>query len=173
LLLTGDRQRENEGVCVDATARKLQLAGERYRKHEDIDQEQVERKHPLGSADVALVAVFDHPDLELAGEEHDCHRREESQREPAVVSADAFFQHGLEVACGGRLFKDVGKPIVETVCDEDPDGGECGELDHRFQRNGGDHPLMALAGIEMPGAEENREHRQEHRYIEGVVVPER
>jgi hypothetical protein len=73
-------------VSALACARpEVQQAAQRDGQHEQVDQQQVGRKHPGGAAQVALVDVLDHHHLELARQEDHRQHRQQRQREPLRV----------------------------------------------------------------------------------------
>ena len=56
--LRRQRQRQHEHVAVDAARREGQQAGERDRHHEQIDQDEIERKQPGRAPDLGLAEWF-------------------------------------------------------------------------------------------------------------------
>ena len=117
LALLGHRQREHEGVGVDAAVRKPQQAAECDRQHEDVDRKHINRKQPDRLIEVLLVEVLDHRDLKLARQEHDGHHGENREPDPVRIAAgDAFkrSQHRAEFRLGRRASEQVAEAIVDA-----------------------------------------------------------
>ena len=85
------------------------------------------------------------------------------QSAPGVVQAG---QRGC-LRQGGGAGEQVRKAIEQHQPGEQADGGEADQLDHRFQRDGGDQAAMMLVGIDPRGAEQHGERRQQQRRAQG------
>ena len=77
-----ERQRQNRQVAIDRPIRKSLQAGNCERDNEQIDQHEIGGKQPRRSANVALIVVLDHRDVELARQEHDRERRQQRGHHP-------------------------------------------------------------------------------------------
>jgi len=76
------------------------------------------------------------------------------------VCGDAVDHEQTAERSGGlRPGEDIGKVVVQHERDERADRQEGNELDHRFKGDRGDHAFVALAGVDMARAEQNRECR--------------
>ena len=84
-LLLRDRQVQHEGIGIDVAGRKMHQPGKRDRQHENVDDEQIKRKQPHRLVEMTFVDVFNHCDLELARQEHDCEHGQEGERCPRRV----------------------------------------------------------------------------------------
>ena len=172
----GDRQREHERVGVHAAAREVQQPAERDRQHEQVDRQHVQGKQPARLGDVRLVDVLDDGHLELPRQAQDRERREHEQPRPARVAPGRPVE-GRKQAGELRIRRNPGEqvaePAIEPERDEQPDGEKGDELDDRLEGDRGDHPFVALRGVEMPGTEQDREHRERQRGIERGVGEQR
>ena len=169
----GNRQCQHEGVGVHCRAGKCQLPCQRDRNHEDVDQQQIQRKHPYGPAQMALVAVFDNSDLELPRQHHHCQCRQQGQREPVPVSPGRGHGHGLHDARCGRLVEHIDKPVVQHEGREHAHAQEGDQFHDRLERNRRHHTLVAFAGIEMAGPEQDGECSKGQRNIQRGILQDR
>jgi hypothetical protein len=96
------RQGEHEGVRIHRTLAEMQQAADGDRDHEDVDQQQDSRNDPGGAAQVLLVDVLDHRDLELARQEDHRQHRQQHVGEPAAVAQPAHAIEGEHVGEFGR-----------------------------------------------------------------------
>ncbi len=167
------RYRQHERVRVHGARREVQHSAEGDRKHEDVDRQHVERKHPRGASQVPLVRVLDHRHLELPGQEDDGEHREHREPDPARVAPRSPSQgrhQRLEVGPGGRLREDVAQTVVHEERHVDADGEERDQLHDGLEGDRGDHALVALGRVELARAEGDGEERHEERDIEGRVL---
>jgi hypothetical protein len=145
-------------------------------QHEEVDQEQVEREHPDRAAQVLLVDVFHHRDLELARQQERSNSMEAAcpscRRRP--VSGRRRRQSGAQLGHRGGAREEVAEAVVQSPRrDEDADGEEGDQLDHRLEGDRRHHALVALGGIEVAGAEQDGEGGEDHRDVERAVLPQR
>ncbi len=175
LLLAGHRQSQHEGVGIDPGALKMQHAGQRHRQHEEVDQEQVERKHPHRTAQMALVDVFHHGDLELARQQQRGEQREKDQGAPGAIGSRRV--GGGETARDVRHRRRPGKNVADAVVNapdhEDAHRQEGRELDHGFDGDCRHHAFVALGGVEVARAEEDGKRGQDHRHVKRTVLEDR
>ncbi|HSC62484.1 MAG TPA: hypothetical protein VLD35_02540 [Caldimonas sp.] len=169
-----ERQRQHEGLGAAAGACRMQQPAERDRQHEHVDQQQVQRERPRRAPDVALVDVLDDHHLELARQEEQRQHRQQGQREPlaageAVLGAESEQRLQVRPRRGPR--EDVAGAREQAPGDERADGEERDQLDDRLHRDRGDHALVTLGGVEVPGAEGDREAGEHQRDVEGAVAP--
>ena len=169
-----ERQRQHEGFRIGAALAEVQQPAERDRQHEQVDQQQVQREGPTGAPDMPLVDVLDHHDLELAWQEDHRKHRQQRQCEPlpageAALAAQA--EQRLQIDAQGGAREDLARAVEEAPADEHADRHEGQQLDHRLQRDGGHHALVPLAGVEVAGAEGDREAGQCQRDVQRAVVP--
>ena len=157
-------------------AGKVQQSAERDRQHEQVDREHVQREQPARLGDVPLVDVLDDGDLELPRQAQDRERRQHEQPGPARVAPGRSVERREQVR-EARIRRDAGEQVAETAVeperDEQPDGEEGDELDDRLERDRRDHPLVALGGVEMTRAEQDRERRERERGVERGVGEQR
>ena len=151
----------------------MQRPAQGDRQHENIDQQQVDGEQPARFLQVALVDVFDHRDLKLARQHQEGERGEQHQRRPVGRAAGVFErEQGGEIGRDGRTHENIVPTVVDVERDHHADGQKRDQLDHRLERDRGDHPFVALGGVEVPGAENHRERGQRERHVErGVEIP--
>ena len=154
LLPRGERDGQHEEVGVGALGQQLE-PGHRDRHHEERHQHQVGREGPGGGAQVALVIVLDHEDLEHPRQAEERRPREEDQPGPATVGHLPVPEPG-----GGDPRHRLGQAPADPPDDEDADRHERHQLDHRLDRDRHDDAVMPFVGIEVPRPEEHREEGQ-------------
>ena len=95
--------------------------------------------------------------MELAGQEHDGHHRQEGKRGPLQKAHRRGVADLHEQRIGPLLDppEDVAEPVEEAVGHKKPDGHERNQLDRRFESNGEDQASVALRGIEPPRSEDH------------------
>ena len=122
-----------------------------------------------------LVDVFHYGYLELAWKKHDCHHGQESQCRPArVASWHAFEAHEnseLGDICSAR--KKICRPGKKTEGDKNADREKGNQLDQGLECNRRHHTFMAFRCINVPRSKQYRECRQQQRYIERGIFPQR
>ena len=99
--LVHERQREHGHVPVDGALGKDGQACERDRDHEDVDEDQVERKQPGGPLQVGDVVVLDHGHVELARQKQGGAGREQDERDVAAEAGGRSIRSEL-VPCALR-----------------------------------------------------------------------
>ena len=121
-----------------------------------------------------LIDVLDDQYLELTWQGQKSQKREQQHAHPAGGPAGYALQaHGVGQLRHGRgLREQGGRPLEQHEGDEDTHRQKRHQLDQRLDRNGRDHSLVALAGIQMPSAEQNDEHGQYHGDPERTITPE-
>ena len=72
-----NRQHQHEHVAVDLAAAECEETGHGDREHEQIDQHEIDRKHPRCAADFRFVVVFDDGHVELTRQQNDCEERQQ------------------------------------------------------------------------------------------------
>ena len=135
------------------------MARDDERNDEQVDRHEVERKHPGGAADVALVAVLDDRHVELARQHEHAARRQKDVHRPV-----AEIRRLLEGALGRRARDEargqIAKAIIHAPGDENADDEEGQQLDHRFRRDGEDQSVLMLRRLDVPRAKGHGETRQ-------------
>jgi len=101
----GERDTDDEKVGTGAAAGR-ENPPQSYRHDKNIDQKQVDRKHPHGFGDVTFIGVFNHHDVKLSRQQHD--------------GAHGQKQHGKG---GNRLRISVGRIEREQLCEAVGIGG--------------------------------------------------
>jgi hypothetical protein len=135
---------------------EVQQAAQRNGQHEQVDEQQVERKHPDRAAQVALVDVLHHHHLELARQEHHRQHGQQHQPEPLRARQSCPPCSRRSSCCRSarlRAGEQVAQAVEQAPGDEDADRQEGHQLDHRLERDGRHHALVALGGVEVPRAE--------------------
>ena len=175
LVAQGHRQGQHKSVGIHIARREVQHAGQGNRQHEDVDQQQVQREQPDRLAQVLLIDVFHHRDLELAWQQHDREHGENGERPPTAIAV-AGVGHGHErLEFGHQLGarKDVAKSIEDAEGDKQTHGQEGQQLDHGLECNGCHHTFMPLGGVQMPRAKQEREGGQDRGDVQRAVLPQR
>ena len=98
-----------------------------------------------------LLDILDHGHLKLARQADDGGGGQEGQRHPARPEDVTRTANGL----GRDIGEDVSQTAGHAPHGEDADRDESEKLDDRLEGDGGDHPVMALVGVQVPGAEQN------------------
>ena len=101
---------------------------------EQIDQKQVGREQPHGLPDMLLVGIFDHHDMELAGEKHDRpHGDCQHGKDGGVGDLAGTAERGQMIQKfrlgSGYPAEDVVKTIEEKEGDKNSDHHEGAEFD--------------------------------------------
>ena len=60
-----ERQGEDGEVAIDRAVGEGRKTGDGERGDKEIDRDEIEREQPRGAADLGLVMVLDHRDMEL------------------------------------------------------------------------------------------------------------
>ena len=121
---------------------------------------------------MALVDVFDDRDLELARQQDDRQHRQHRQRRPGGVVAGgaALHQQRVELGHRGGFGKHIGEAVEHAVSHEHADGNKGDQFDDGLKGDDCDQTLVAFGGVEVAGAKQDGECRQQHRNVEGVVL---
>ena len=93
-----------------------------------------------------------------------------SQSQRAVAWRCAKREQLGELGSAGRPAEDVAEPVEEHEGDVEADRQEGDQLDQRLEGDRGDHALVTLGGVEVAGAEHDREGGQQQRDVEGGVL---
>ena len=153
ILIDGHRQRQHEHVRIGAF-RQYREAADGNWQHEQAHQQQIGREQPGGHAQLVLAGIFHHGDLELARQADNRDGGQEGERNPACIEHIVGLQDTGCIAA-----EDVGGPVRQCENHEQPDSDEGEELHQGFQRDGGDHTMMALVRVDCPCAENDSEER--------------
>ena len=155
------QQRQREHVEIAAGARAdAGEAGKRDRQDEEVDGDQIERKHPGGCPELGFGAVLDHGDVELARQHQYGEAAERGQHQPARRRGPII--DGLaDLLIGAEAFDHPGRAAEHHEGDDEADGQEGRELDDRFHRDRQHEPVLVLGRVGVTGAEQNGEHRQQ------------
>ena len=154
----------------------MQQAAKRDRQHEQVDQQQVQRKHPGGTFEVRFIDVLDHHHLELTRQEHHRQHCQQRQREPLLVGELLTRllrqrEQRLQFGRGPRAREDVGRPVEQAPGHEGAHRDEGDELDDRLERDRGHHAFVFFGAVQVARAEHHREAGQCQREVEGAVAP--
>ena len=173
-LPVGQRYRKNEGLRVRLAGTGQQHPTESDGEDEHIDQQQVGREHPCGAAQMALIDVFHHHDLELARQENHRQHRQQSEREPLTPGKcrrpPATGQLRQRRNLRGT-FEDVAHAVEQAVAHVQSDGQKCHQLDERLEGDRRDHAFMALQRVQTPCAEHGGKAGQSKGEVKRAVVP--
>ncbi len=71
---------------------------------------------------------------------------------------------------GGSLVEQIGEAIVQVIGNEDSHREKGHQLDDGFEGDRRYHALVALAGIEMTGTEQDGERRQDERNVQCRIL---
>ena len=152
------RDRDHEGVGLRAAVGEEREAGDRDRKHEEVDGDEVEREGPGGGADVVDVGVLHHRDVELARQAEEGERGQHAGRPPALVEGvEAEQPHEVGVGAHGG-----GEPAGRAEGEEGDgaaDEERRGELDDRLGRDREHQAAVRLVGVDAAHPEEHGEGR--------------
>ena len=172
-LAGGHRQRQHEGLGVHRAAAKIQQSAQRNRQHEQVDQQQVERKHPDRPAQVALTDVFHHHHLKLPGQKQHRQHRQQDQRKPlrpgkaiALLQPHQALQGWHRLGAG----KQVAQAVEQAINHKHTHCQEGHQLDHRLEGYRRHHALVPLGGVQVPGAKHHGETGQHQRDIKSTVA---
>ena len=162
-----ERQRENGQVAIERRVRENLEAGDGEGRNEQIDQHEIGGKEPGRGADVPLVVVLDHGDVELARQKHDRERRQQRGHHPDR-GIGRRLDHRGDPGIGPGDLGQIADPVVEPPDDEGANGEKRHQLDDQFDRDGENETVLMLLGVDAPGAERHREdgEQQRHREIE-------
>ena len=166
------RQRQHEHVAVDLAGREGQQAGDRDRHHEQVDQHEIDREHPARALDLALVVVLDHGDVELPRQQQDRDERQQRHRQQRVERRLAGQHRGGRRRIH-RLAEQRDRPVEHPEGDEDADRQERQQLDDRFGGDRQHQAVLMLGRVDVPGAEQHREHRHRQRDEQRHVAEQR
>ena len=140
-------------------------AGQGDRQHEQRDQQQVTAEQPARAAQVAGVLAFDHGDMELAWQAQDRGERDQRLRDEAAGHAlGPDRRRGLPRA--GRDAAAAGQVQHREHADRD----EGQQLHQRLQRHRQHHAAVMLGGVDLAGAEQDREQRQQRRHVQRRIA---
>ena len=153
------RQREHGHVPVDGAFGKGQASCDRQRNDENVDRDEIERKEPRGRAHVALIAVLDHGDVELARQQQDAAGRQECGRDPCGRVRHAR-KHAADGGIGRGARGEIAQAVEHPPRHVDADGDEGDELDEGFHRDREDEAVLVFGGVDVARAERHREARQ-------------
>ena len=164
------RQGQDEHIGVHRAGLEMHQTGRRNRQHEQVDQQHVEWEQPERPAQMHLPDVLDDYHLELARQADDNRHGQQRDGDPASVAQGRL---GGQQAGDLRMFRRSGEQVGEAVMDA-PDHRdsrqERQQLDHALERDGGDHALMVLGGIDVPRAERDGEGRHQQGHVERLVL---
>ena len=159
------RQQEDVEVAVADAA---QDAGQGDRQHEQVDRQEVAGQQPARLAQMGLVEVLDHRHLELAVEEQEGQAGQGGDQEPVGMSGAAAL-HGERRAVRQvrGLPQHIAEAVEHDIGDVDADDQEGGELDHALEGDRQHHALVMLGGVDVPGAEQDAEQRDQQEHEQG------
>jgi hypothetical protein len=110
------------------------------RHHEEVDEQQIERKEPDGAAQMALVAVFHDRDLELARQQHDRQAGQQGDGEPVGEGRDARLEQRLQQRAVLDRRQRRPAQAEEAEGDEESHREKGHELDDGLEGDGRDQP---------------------------------
>ena len=118
--------------------------------------------------------VHDSRQLPLAWKEEDREHRQHDQPEPRAVALGFPEPEQVgQVGIGAGTAEQIAEPTEAHVRDVEADGEERDQLDQRLERNGRDHALVPLGGVQVPGTEDDREGGEQQRDVERRVGQDR
>ena len=120
-------QGENGHVAVDRALGEDQEAGDGERHDENVDRDEIGRKQPGRSPDIALVVVLDHGDMELARQQQDSDRRQAGHDDHGGP-VDGRGEDFRDARIGGAAAPQILQPAEYAPCDGDADREEGDEL---------------------------------------------
>ena len=162
------RQGQHEGVGIVGALGQGEQAGRGNGDHEQVDQNQVDREQPGGAADLLLRVVLDHGHMELPRQQDDAHEAEERHGYPEDP-VEALRKDALDLGALLRALEQPADAAKHGEDDEEANRQEGRELDQRLGGNGNDQALLVLGGVDMAGAEQDRERRHRQGDDEGGV----
>ncbi len=154
-----DRQGHHADVAVHRL-REHHQPGDRHGYDEKIDRQQIEREGEGGGADIALVVVFDHGDMELAGQEQHGAAGEQGQRGPDRKIRRRR-QDRANARDARRTPEQVAQPVEHAPDDKGADREKGEKLDRRLGGDGQHQAVLVLAGVDASGAEGHGETREQ------------
>ncbi len=159
------------GVVLATT--EIQQAAQGNGQHEEVDQQEVERKHPARAAHMVFVHVLHHHDLKLPWQHQRGAQGQHHQPHPArpgIGPALLGMQQVRELWPRPRLGKNVAQTTKQAVDDKHADAQKSGQLDQRLKGYGRHHAFVALGGIEVARAKHDGETGQGDGDVKGAVL---
>ena len=164
------RQGEHETVGIDLARLEQHQPGSGQRYHEQRHQQQIQREQPACRVQVARIGVFYHAHVELARQAQRGANREDAGGDKACIQ-----QRGVEQLVELVDFAGLGEQVTQTVehavDHEQADEQKGRQFDDRLEGDCQDQALMRLARVHVACAEEDGEHRHQHRHIQPGVHP--
>lgn len=143
--------RQHEQVRVGRVGQDVQPPHHRDRHHEQAHGKEVGREGPGSGGKLAFINVFDHQNLKHARQGQEGGRRQEGQADPTPPRAHLPVSDRRGINGAG----DFSRPTGDAPPDHEnpPDRQQGDQLDHRFDRDGGDNAVVAFVGVQIAGAE--------------------
>jgi hypothetical protein len=153
-----ERQRQHEHVAVELAGRESQKSCRGDWNDEQIDQHEIDRKHPAGAPDLPLVIVLDDSDVKLPRQQQDCDERQQRTGQQHVKRRLAA-EHRR---CQGRLHSLAEQrhgTVEHPECDKNTDCQKRYELDDGLRCDRQHQPVLMLGRVDVPSAEQHGEDR--------------
>jgi hypothetical protein len=162
-------QRQDHHVGVDRPCRKTQQAADRNRHHEQIDENEVERKQPRGATDLGFAGVLHDSNMELPGQQDEgkkCeHRHGRKGRRVRRLR-----KPGEQLRPLRRLLQQPLGTAKHHEGHERANRHEGDELDDRFAGDCQHQSVVMLGGIDLAGAKQRGEDRHCQRHKQRQIA---
>ena len=165
-------QTQDEAVRLRPRLREDEKPREGDGEDEEIDEEQIEGKGPRHRVDVAFPGILHDEHVELPGQEHHGHHRDEEHGRPPRVGGGLRLIQGEEAGphrIAHDLAEDFPGALEETPRDVHADDEEGHELDHGFHRHRGHEAGLLLGEVEVAGSEQDAEQGEGDRHEQGGI----
>ena len=168
LAARGHRQGQHEGIAI-GPRRQQQQARHGDRNDEDVDGHQIGREHPGGALELVAAGVLDRRHVELARQQHDGKRRQQRHGQP-LPAIEATGKQRRDSGFGRGTFEKRPDAAHHTEHDETADRHEGHQLHQRFDRDGENHAVLMLGGVDVAGTEQNCEdaHGERHQQRQAI-----
>ena len=155
----GHRQTDHIGVGGHVSPHPL-LARQCQRPDKEPHHEQVEREDPARPVQILPLIVLHHSHMKLARQADDgAHRQHRIDGKLQQVAG--AHRHHLCKKVAGHLFVSLARFAQDQPEGKAPHRDKGQQFDHRLESDGHHHPPVVLGGIEMAGAEQDAEQRQQ------------
>jgi len=170
----GHRKRQHEGVGI-GTGTEVQHSAEGDRQHEYVDRQHIQWKQPDRLEKVILIDIFYHGDLKLARQKHHRQHGKQNVHGPVGVCTGIIRQdkHSGQFRNPAGPFEDVAETVIHEEGDKYSGRQKGDQFDDGLESDGRHQAFVALGGLQVAGAEQYREDRQNQRDVKGRVLVER
>ena len=153
--------------------RKCQQASQRDRHHEQIDEHEIGGKHQGGAANFGLAAVLHHADVKLPRQQHDGEERQHRHGRKKAVAGGRWVS--TAAVCGSSSARDskASGPGNITKVTKMPTARKATSLIDRFRRDREHQAVLMLGGVDVAGAEQDREGRHQQGHEQRDIAKQR